>query len=554
MSTLLHDLRFSLRLLAKSRGFTAAAIAVLALGIGVNTAIFSVARDLLFSPRPFPHPEQVLQLYTQDKKEPKRFRQFSYSTYVELRDQNTVFSDVLAHNMTMIGIGEGEVSRRTFAAIVSSNYFSTLQVPLARGRTFLPEEERPGAAAPVVIASHVYWRKTGYDPALVGKTIRVNERLFTVVGIAPEHFTGTMMLFGPELYFPLSNYDALTNSFNSDSKRSLERRDAHELFLVGRLKPGVSPETADAALKSLGSAFETAYPVEHRDQTFIARALPRLSTSSAPADESDLGMFGTLLIGMAGLVLLIACLNLANMLLARGAARRKEISIRLALGGGRGRIVRQLLTEGLVLSIAGGLFGLLLASWVTALLGESLAARMPLAMSLRGATDPSVFGVTLGFCAFATLGFALGPALKLARTDVLTDLKGNAGEDSAPPRARWMPRNPLVVAQVALSLGLLTAAGLFIRGAREAGNVETGFKADDTILIEVDASLGGYDRTRSLQLYQAANNRLASLPGVQSASIGAIAPFGFITINRPVQRAGVIAAPDTKPATAAEGL
>ncbi|HUL54168.1 MAG TPA: ABC transporter permease [Opitutaceae bacterium] len=554
METLLRDLRFSLRLLVKTPGFTAAAIAVLALGIGANTAIFSIVRELVFSPRPFPDAAQVVQLYTQDKKDPQRFRQFSYPTYRDLCEQNTVFSGLLAHNVAIVGVGEGEGSRRTFAAIVSANYFRTLGVPLAQGRDFLPAEEKPGSAVPVVIASHFYWEKTGRDPQLIGKTIRVNERPFTVVGIAPDRFTGTMMLIGPELYFPLGDFDVLTNDFSSESKRTLDRRDAYNLFLVGRLKDGVTPAGADAALKTLAANLEQALPVEQKDQTFIARPLPRLSTSTNPTGENDLALLGTLLLSMAGIVLLIASLNLATMLLARGAARRKEIAIRLALGGGRLRLIRQLLTEGFVLALAGGGAGFLLGFWSSRILAGSLSAHMPVAISIRGGTDPAVFAATLGFCALATLFFALGPALKLTRLDVLPDLKAQAGEDAAPRRRRWLPRHPLVVAQIALSLGLLTAAGLFIRGALKAGSVETGFKADDTILVEVDASLGGYDQTRSLQFYRAAIDRLAALPGVQAAGIGSIVPFGFMTINRPVQRAGVKTSPDAHPATAAEGL
>jgi predicted permease len=554
MSTLLQDLRFSLRFLAKTPGFTAAAIAVLALGIGVNAAIFSVAHDLLFSARPFPRAGEVVQLYTQDKTNPLRFRTFSYPTYRDIAEHNTVFSGVLAHNLTMVGIGEGEGSRRTFAAVVSSNYFSALEVPLVRGRSFTADEEKPGSAAPVAIASYLYWQKTGFDPALVGQTIRVNERPFTIIGITPPHFTGTMMLFGPELYFPLGDFDLLQNDFDATAKRSLERRDSYRLLVVARLKPGVTATAAEAALKTLASGLEAQFPVEQKDQTFIARALPRLSTSSDPADESDLAMLGSLLIGMATLVLLVACLNLANMLLARGAARRKEIAIRLALGGGRGRLVRQLVTEGFVLALVGGACGLLLAAWVSALLANSPAAHMPVAMFFRGATDPAVFVATLGFCAFATICFALGPALKLVRGDVLADLKSNAAEDAVHRRWRWLPRNPLVVVQLALSLGLLTTAGLFIRGALKAGSVETGFHADNSMLVEVDAGLGGYNQAQSLQLYRAAAERLGALPGVQATSIAAIVPFGFININRPVQRAGVTVAPDAKPATAAEGL
>ncbi|MGP8175836.1 MAG: ABC transporter permease, partial [Terracidiphilus sp.] len=236
MNTLLQDIRYALRQLRKSPGFTAVAIVVLALAIGGNTAIFTVVRELVFSPRPYPNEAQVVQIYTQGRKDPNAFRTFSYPTYRDIREQNTVFSGVLAHNLTMVGVGEGDGSRRAFAAIVSSNYFSTLGVPLAQGRAFLPAEEQPGSAAPVVIASHVYWEKTGSDPQLVGKTIRVNERPFTVVGITPEHFTGTIMLFGPELYFPLGDFDLLINNSQAADIRSLDRRDAYNLYLVGRLK------------------------------------------------------------------------------------------------------------------------------------------------------------------------------------------------------------------------------------------------------------------------------------------------------------------------------
>ncbi len=551
------DVRFALRTLAKSPGFTAVAVLTLSLGVGANTAIFSIVYDFIFGPRPYPHDAQVVQFYTQDKKHPRNFRPFSYPTYTDIRKQSAaraVFSGVLAHNVAMVSLGEGETSRRTFVAIVSSNYFRTLEVPLLRGRAFLPEEETPGSAAPVVIASYLYWKNTGFDPQLVGKAIRVNERSFTVVGITPEHFTGTMMIFGPELYFPLGDYDLLTNDFVAQAKHTLERRDGYALLVVGRLQPSVTAAAAGAALQTVAANLERALPVEQKDQTFIIRPLPRLDTGSGPTDESGLTVIGLMLFALAAIVLFVACLNLAGVLLARGLARRKEIAIRLALGSGRNRIIRQLLTEGLVLSLAGGAGGFLIGLLSSDLLAASLGARMPVAVFLRGGADPAVFVATLGFCALATLFFALGPALKLTRADLVSDLKEQAGEDFAPRRHRWLPRNPLVVAQIALSLSLLTAAGLFIRGALKAGSVETGFKADSTILIEADASLGGYDQTRSLPLYRAACDRLAALPGVQYASIASTVPFGLLTLNRPVQRAGAKSGPDTHPTTAADGL
>lgn len=362
------------------------------------------------------------------------------------------------------------------------------------------------------------------------------------------------MIFGPELYFPLGDYDLLTNGSEAQAKRSLERRDAYDLYVVGRLRPGVTVATAGAALQIVAANLQRALPVEQKDQTLTIRPLPRTRTSTYPADESDLTVLGLMLSSLAVIVLFIACLNLANLLLARGLARRKEMAIRMTLGGSRGRIVRQLLTEGLVLSLAGGAGGFLIGLLSSDLLADSLGAHMPVALFLHGGADPTVFVTTLGFCALATLFFALGPALKLTRPDLITDLKEQAGEDTAPRRHRWLPRNPLVVAQVALSLGLITAAGLFIRGALKAGSVRTGFKADSTILIEADASLGGYDQTQSLSLYRAACDRLAVSPRVQAASIASTVPFGLLTINRPVQRAGARLAPDAHPATAAEGL
>jgi predicted permease len=552
-----RDVRFAFRTLAKSPGFTAVAVITLTLAIGANAAVFNIVRELVFGPRPYPDEAQVVQFYSHDRKHSDKYRLFSYRTYIDIRENSDVggvFSGVLAHNTITVGVGEGEGSRRAFVAAVSSDYFTTLDVALVQGRGFFPEEERPGSAVPVVIASYPYWKKTGFDPHLVGKTIRINERPFTVVGITPEHFTGTMVLFGPEFYVPLGDYGLLTQGSQPEANRSLERRDFQGLFVVGRLKRGVTAAAAGAVLQNVAADLERASPVEQKDQTFLIRPLPRSRTSVYPSDERDLAVVGMMLFALAGIVLLIACLNLANVLLARGVARRKEIAIRLALGGSRGRIMRQLLTEGLVLSVAGGAGGFVIGLLSSDLSATSMSAHMPVTISLRGATDPAVFAATVGFCSLATLFFALGPALKLTRTGLLADLKQHADEDSAPRRLSWRPRNPLVMMQIALSLGLLTTAGLSIRGALNAGGVETGFNADPTILIEADASLGGYDLTRSLQAYRAASDRLAALPGVQAASVASVVPFGLVTVNRPVQRAGAMTAPDSHPATAAEGL
>jgi predicted permease len=307
-------------------------------------------------------------------------------------------------------------------------------------------------------------------------------------------------------------------------------------------------------MKTLAASLEKAFPVEQKDQTFLLRPLARLSSSTNPSDEGELATLGVLLLGMAAVVLLVACLNLANMLLARGTARRKEIAIRLALGGGRARIVRQLLTEGFVLALLGGAGGLLLAQWSSALLLASLGKMMPLDLAFPSGPQPAVLAATFGFCLLGTLAFALGPALKLSHGDVLPDLKEHAGEDAGRRRWRFLPRHPLVVAQIALSLALLTAATLFIRGAGKAAAVDTGLQTGRNFLLEVDASLGGHPPARARELYRALEERLAALPGAEVASISSTVPFGMIKLGKLVQRAGPRPGPDDRPATAAEGL
>jgi predicted permease len=261
-----------------------------------------------------------------------------------------------------------------------------------------------------------------------------------------------------------------------------------------------------------------------------------------------------MLLGMAAVVLLVACLNLANMLLARGTARRKEIAIRMALGSSRWRIVRQLLTEGLLLALLGGAAGLLVGLWASKILAFSMRDLLPVEVVWNATPNLPILSMTLGFCLLGTVAFALGPALKLSRRSVIGDLKEHAGDDVVRRNWRFLPRNPLVVVQIAFSLALLTAAALFIRGANNAGSLETGLQVENDLLLEVDASLSGFDPQRTEQLYRILNDRLAVLPGVQHVSISATAPFGVLSLGKAIQRAGMHVGKEEKPATAAEGL
>src|SRR5213594_3415660 len=551
---MVQDLRFAVRQLFKAPGFTIAAVTVLALGIGVNTAVFSLVNTLFFAPPAYAKPHEVVQLFSQDKKDPKRFRGFSYPTYRDIREQNTVFSNAMAFNLALIGLGQKGDTRRAFAAIVSSNYFSVLGVPLARGRAFLPEEETPGRNAPVAIVSYRYWQKQDLDPRVIGSQVLINGRSFTIVGITPKRFTGTMQILSPEVWLPMSAYDQVANNFEPENRTAIDDRTGTQLRIIGRLKPGMTAAAAKPALEGLAANLEKAYPVEQKDQTFTVRSVPHNTVSNNPTADSGLKAIAPLLLGMAVVVLLVACLNLANMLLARGTARRKEIAIRLALGGNRWRIVRQLLTEGFVLAVLGGAGGLVLGLWSSDLLVGSMRKLMPLDIVWLTGPNPAILTATFGFCALGTLLFALWPALKISRSAVVTDLKEHAGEDVVRRRWKFLPRNPLVVVQIAFSLALITAAALFIRGAGKAASVDTGLKPGTSYVLEVDASLAGYEPKRAQELYRNLNARLAALPGVEHASLCSIVPFGMFELSRKVQRAGFNLASDARPATAAEGL
>ena len=546
MGTLWQDLRHGLRMLTSKPGFTAIAVAVLALGIGANTAIFSLVNAFLLKPLLIQRPERITGVYSRDLRNPGSFRAFSYPNYVDLREKNPVFTSLTAHNLAMVGLAEGDITRRVFADIVSSNYFATLGVPLWRGRGFTAGEERPGSAIPVAIVSYSFWRKSGADAGLLGKTLRINGRIFTVVGITPEGFSGTTAMVSPELYLPMGMYEPMINDFEG-AVRPLAARDNHCLILVGRLRDGLAQQAADAQLAPLASGMAKAYPAENRDQTFIVRPLARMSVSTNPSTDTQLTVIAVLLLSMSAVVLLIASLNVANMMLARGSARRKEIAVRLALGGGRKRILQQLFTEGLVLAILGGVAGLLLAYWSTSLLVSSLVLLAPIDLVYRASPDLRVLAVTLGFCTLSTLLFALVPAWNLSRPDVLSDLKdgGQGVSEKGKPRRVFSRRNLLVMGQISLSLMLLTAAGLFFRSFVRAANVKPGFRMDNAVLIELDPSLAGYDEQHGRQIYRALLDRLAALPSVESASIAATVPFGMVSLGRAIQKSSD--APSAKP-------
>lgn len=541
MSNLLQDLRHSVRLLLKNPGFSLTAILVLALGIGANAAVFTLVNSLLFRPLSgSERPGKTVGIYSHDHTRPDSYRGFSYPAYADIRDRSNSFSGVTAFSLSFVGLGEGDATRRTFASSVTRNYFSTLGVDLMAGRTFTDEEERPDSKTAVAIVSYQYWKSHGGDLGMLGKTIRVNARPYTIVGIVPRGFTGTSVLVAPEVWVPIGANGLIQNDFMRDENgaHSLADRRNQELMIVGRLKPGLTPEGIAPSLEALSTQLEQAYPAENKNQLLTATKLPRVSISTSPQTDGGVGTSFGMLMGMAAIVLVVACLNLANMMLARGTARRKEIAMRLALGGGRGRIVRQLLTEGLILSLLGGAFGLLLGYWGVNLLVATLLPLSPVPLAFDSSPDLRVMAATLAFCVFSTIVFGLGPAWKLSRTNVVPELKEQIGEDSR-GRVRWFSaRNALVATQIALSLGLLTTAGLFTRGALKAGQADPGYRYEGQVLVTVDTGLAGYDEVQGRQVYRRLMPRMRGIPGVKSASFASVVAFGGMTEGKTVQKAG----------------
>ena len=526
-----RDFRHSLRLLRRTPGFSAVAILVLALGIGANTAVFSVVDALVLRPR-LGRIDTLEGVFSQDRTKPDSYRDFSYPEYVDLREQGGVFESLMAHTFSTVGIREGDLTRQTFAAIVSANYFDTLGVHLAAGRTFTADEERPGAAIPVAIASYSLWRRGGLSPSFIGSIVHVNGTDFTVVGVAPRGFSGTMTLVSPQWWFPLGTYDAIVNEMFKQRSTGLMDRRNFAVNIAGALEPGTTAASAERELNAFAARLAKDYPDVERDRTLQLAALPRMSVSSRPHDPDSMTALSGLLMLMSSLVLVVACLNLANLLLARGSARRREIAIRQAIGSGRAQIVRQLLVEGFVLATIGSAVGVVVAWWATKLLAVSLSA--PLAsIGIEIVIEPSarIVVAAAGFALFSTLFFALGPAWSLSKPALAGDLKG----EPIVVGGRFATGPVLVVVQLAVSLALVSAGGLFVRAAANVARADAGFALEHQLVISLDPSLAGYKEPRVRSTYQAALDRVRSTPGVVDASFGSIVPFGEITEGRDVR-------------------
>lgn len=547
VDTLAQDVRYAFRMWRRAPGFNVVVILVLALGIGANSAMFTVVNVLLFRPLPG-HAADLVGIYSHDPSKPDSYRAFSFPNYADVRDHADVFDGVLAHAFALVGVAQGDAMRRTFVEVVSSNFFSTVGVALAAGRTFTEEEERPGADAPVVIVGYGRWQDAGLNPALIGSTIRINSRDFTIVGVAPSGFTGTTALISPDMWLPLGVFDSVVNDIFRSDRSGLADRSNAALNVAGRLKAGVSLAAANARLEVLAGQLAQAYPAENRGQLLSVSGLSRVNISTSPSDDRGPAVVSAAMMPLAGAVLLIACLNVTNMFLARGTSRKKEIAIRIAVGGGRRRIVRQLLTESVLLAIAGAGLALLFSTWTMRLLVASLASVLPMSLQLDPAPDANVLFATMAFAALSTVVFGLAPALKLSRPDVLSDLK-DSGADPRRTERRFGLRAWLVIGQVAISLTLMMAGGLFARGAIKASAGDPGYGYDRLLLASIDPSLSGLDETRARAEVQALLTRIRALPAIEAVGTASQVPFGEFHEGRAVTRAGHADERDARGAT-----
>ena len=548
------DLRFAFRLLAKTPGFTALAVLSLAAAIGVNSGIFSIIDAAFLRPFIAHRPEEVVNLFTARKEAEQDYRQFSYPEFKSLAEPNDIFTDLGAMEFTTSGVGFGENIRRSITFLVSEGYFRIHGVQPAQGRVFTAEESNAGAAIPVAVLSDSLWRRLGHKADIVGSTLRINGQLFTVVGVMPRTFSGGNALIGPELWLPLGTRDLITSSINTASDGlPLDHPRAFELNLIARLKPDLTPKEATARLSALAARLDAVKAdTATAPRTLVVQAPSRINLSTEPSKEENLTTYAALLLGLAGVVLLIACLNLANLMLARGAARAREFAIRTAVGATRGAIIRQLLIEGLLLSLAGGALGLLLATWANELLVNSVAqllSTLHFNITLPLAPDLRTLLVTFSFCTVATLLFALAPAWRVSRTDVSSDLKQQGQPDNNHPGLSnfFAPRQLLFMAQLALALMLLFSAGLFFRGAVTAANVSPGFNPSGGLVVEYDYTLLNLPSATMRQRSREALLRASSMPGVEQVAIGTLLPYGIQSEGRSINAVGGTLNKDGKP-------
>ena len=514
------NLTHAVRQLLRSPGFTVVAVTSLALGIGVNTAIFSLVNAVLFRPLPVHEPERLAMVFKTGDDSLISESPLSFPDYEDYRDNNEAFEGLSGYALQPVALDEGTESRFVMAELVTGNYFQTMGVGAALGRVLLPEDDVEGGSNNSVVLNYSTWKKRwAADPGAVGSEIRLNGHPFTIVGVAQSDFHGATKGFAPELWFPAWAQPQL----NSGS-RHLDRRANSWLFVMGRLKSGATVEQAQQQLQLVARGLSEQFPESHGDRGVVVFPANEVK-ALLPVVNSVLYIVSAILMAVVGLVLLIACANVANMLLARAAGRRREIAIRLSLGAGRVRLVRQLLLESSLLAVTAAAAGLLIAYWSNVLL-SSIELPLPVELELGLQMDWRVFGFAALAAVATTLLFGLVPALQASKTDLTIAMKDeSAGMTGG--RSRNRLRSMLVVAQVALSLVLLIGAGLSMRSLQNAHLTDPGFEPHQLVAGEFAPELQGYDDDRAGQFFQQLKERMEASPGVESVSLSTHFPLTF---------------------------
>jgi predicted permease len=541
---MIRDFRFAFRQLLKAPGFTTIAVLTLALAIGVNSAIFALINGVVLKPVVPLRPNEVVNVFTARQNAGHDYRPFSYDEYRQLRENGgDVFVDVAALEFAVAGIGRDHDMRRSFAFLTSENYFPMMGVQPFRGRFYNAQECKPNANMAVVVTSYGFWRRNGGRSDFVGSTLHINGQPYTVIGIAPDGFSGANALIAPDIWIPLGARSELGSAFgDSETMHDLLNPKNYTFNLTARLRQGLTIDAAKTRLPVLAKRLNAIQPDGSEGARELQIQTPsRFSLSTQPEDDGPITLIATLLMAMAGAVLLIASLNLANMLLARGTSRSKEIAVRLAVGASRWQIVRQLLCEGFLLALCGGVIGLILGAWCNDLLLQqlrSLLASTSFSFVVKLRPDTVVLATTFLFCLVATMLFSLGPALKATRADLVKDLKEQVGEPARIGRLSrfFAPRHISVMTQIALSLMLLFAAGLFFRGAVKAAGLNPGFVARGDLVSEFDFSLIKKTPADSRRLMFEMVQRARRLPGVSASAIGTMLPYADFTSARRVLR------------------
>jgi predicted permease len=528
MNWLIGDLKYALRGMARRPGFTLIAVFSLALGIGANTTIFTLLNGILLRSIAVENPSTLAVVYGTDARSPGALF-VSYPNYKDLRDHNSVFahlSSYVAIPVSLNGMGD---PRHLMAHLVSGDYFQTLGVHPVLGRGFLPEEDVTLGAYPVAVISYGLWNRLfASDPHVTSRTLTISGRPFRIVGVAPESFGGVNELYAADLWIPMAMYPQVF-----PAPALVNNRRSSQFSVVGRLKPGVTMAQAQGSMQSLAAELAKQYPRENAGRSITLAPIAEATLS--PKDREDYSRTGSILLVISGIVLLIACANVANLLLARAAGREKEITVRIAVGASRWDLMRQLLVESVTLSIAGGAVGLLVAQCARSLLWPMRPPALKYA-AFHFDLDLSVLAYTFGIALLTGVVFGLFPAFGSSRVDLASSLKERSGASQA-YGGRWPPRAILVMLQIAFSLVALLGAALFLRSMQAGMRIDPGFDVARLGVISFNLTDQGYDSGRGREYYRRLFERIPMVPYVESLALGKDSPFA-VSGSRVVLLAG----------------